>query len=138
MTYDPNNVFAKILRNEIPCVKIYEDSRTLAFMDVMPQADGHVLVVPKDQAEDIFDLSPGGAAALMATTQLIAKAVKKAMGCSGVMLAQLNGEGAGQSVMHVHFHVIPRETGADLRLHARNMVSPQQLEPIAAKIRAAL
>lgn len=138
MTYDPKNIFAKILSGEIPCVKVYEDNRTFAFMDVMPQADGHVLVIPKEAAEDIFDLSPDGAIAMMATTQKIAKAVKKALACPGVMLAQLNGEGAGQSVFHAHFHVIPRSEGADLRLHARNMVSPQQLEPIAAKIRAAL
>jgi histidine triad (HIT) family protein len=138
MTYDPNNIFAKILRGEIPSVKVYEDSRTLAFMDVMPQADGHVLVVPKDQAETIFDLSPGGAAALMSTAQTVAKAVKKALDCPGLMLVQLNGEGAGQSVMHVHVHIIPRSLGADLRLHARNMVALQQLEPIAEKIRAAL
>jgi histidine triad (HIT) family protein len=138
MAYDPNNIFAKILRNEIPCVKIYEDARTLAFMDVMPQADGHALVIPKDQAENIFDLSPGGVAALISTTQLVAKAVKKALACPGLMLVQLNGEAAGQSVNHVHFHIIPRTAGIDLKFHAREMVAPQSLEPIAAKIRAAL
>lgn len=138
MPYDPNNIFAKILRGEIPCVKVYEDTRTLAFMDVMPQAEGHTLVVPKDPAEDIFDLSPGGMAALIATTQLVAKAVKKALACPGLMLIQLNGEASGQSVMHVHFHIIPRSAGIDLKFHAREMVAPQLLEPIAAKIRAAL
>ncbi|MBU6471357.1 MAG: HIT family protein [Alphaproteobacteria bacterium] len=138
MPYDPNNVFAKILRGEIPCVRVYEDSRTLAFMDVMPQAEGHTLVIPKDPAENIFDLSPGGMAALIATTQLVAKAVKKALACPGLMLAQLNGEASGQSVMHVHFHIIPRTAGIDLKFHAREMVAPQLLEPVAAKIRAAL
>ena len=138
MAYDPNNIFAKILRGEIPSIKIYEDSRTLAFMDVMPQADGHVLVIPKDPAENIFDLSPGGVAALIATTQLVAKAVKKALACPGLMLVQLNGEAAGQSVNHVHFHIIPRTAGIDLKFHARNMTDPKTLEPIAAKIRAAL
>jgi histidine triad (HIT) family protein len=138
MTYDPNNIFAKILRGEIPCVKIYEDARTLAFMDVMPQADGHALVVPKDQAENIFDLSPGGVAALISTTQLVAKAVKKALACPGLMLVQLNGEAAGQSVNHVHFHIIPRTAGIDLKFHAREMADPKTLEAIAAKIRAAL
>ena len=138
MPYDPNNIFAKILRGEIPCVKVYEDTRTLAFMDVMPQAEGHTLVVPKDPAENIFDLSPGGMAALIATTQLVAKAVKKALACPGLMLVQLNGEASGQSVMHVHFHIIPRSAGIDLKFHAREMVAPQLLEPIAAKIRAAL
>ena len=138
MTYDPNNIFAKILRGEIPCVKIYEDARTLAFMDIMPQAEGHALVVPKDQAENIFDLSPGGVAALISTTQLVAKAVKKALACPGLMLVQLNGEAAGQSVNHVHFHIIPRTAGIDLKFHAREMADPKTLEPIAAKIRAAL
>ncbi len=138
MPYDPDNIFAKILRGEIPCVKVYEDTRTLAFMDVRPQAEGHTLVVPKDPAENIFDLSPGGMAALIATTQLVAKAVKKALACPGLMLVQLNGEASGQSVMHVHFHIIPRSAGIDLKFHAREMVAPQLLEPIAAKIRAAL
>ena len=138
MPYDPDNIFAKILRGEIPCVKIYEDARTLSFMDVMPQADGHTLVIPKDPAENIFDLSPGGLTALIATTQKVAKAVKKALACPGLMLVQLNGAAAGQSVMHVHFHIIPRIAGFDLKFHAREMVSPETLEPIAAKIRAAL
>jgi histidine triad (HIT) family protein len=138
MPYDSNNIFAKILRGEIPSVKVFEDGKTLAFMDVMPQAEGHVLVVPKEQAENIFDLSPEGAAAMMATTQKIAKAVKKGLGVPGVMLAQLNGAPAGQSVFHVHFHIIPRRGGVDMKLHARDMVDPKTLEPIAEKIRSAL
>ena len=138
MAYDNNNVFAKILRGEIPSVKLYEDDKTLAFMDVMPQAEGHALVIPKEPAENIFDLSAEGAAALMATTQKIAKAVKKGLNAPGIMLAILNGAPAGQSVFHIHFHVIPRAAGIDLGLHARSMVDPKSLEPIAAKIRAAL
>ena len=138
MAYDSNNVFAKILRGEIPCVKLYEDDRTLSFMDVMPQAEGHALVIPKEAAENIHDLSPQAAAALMATTQKIAKAVKKGLDAPGIMLAMLNGAPAGQSVFHVHFHVIPRAAGIDLGLHARAMVDPKTLEPVAAKIRAAL
>jgi histidine triad (HIT) family protein len=138
MPYDNNNIFAKILRGEIPCMKVYEDAHTLAFMDVMPQAEGHCLVVPKEAAGNIFDLSAEGAAALMATTQKVARAVKKGLGVAGVMLAQLNGSAAGQSVFHVHFHVIPRSAGIDLGLHARNMVDASVLEPIAAKIRSAL
>lgn len=138
MPYDPNNIFAKIICGEIPCVKVYEDARTLSFMDVMPQADGHTLVVPKEQAETIFDLSPEGMAAMMATTQKVAKAVKTALACPGIMLMQLNGAPAGQSVMHVHFHIVPRSAGVDLKLHARSMVDPKTLEPLAAKIRAAL
>jgi histidine triad (HIT) family protein len=136
--YDNNNIFAKILRGEIPSVKVFEDEHTLAFMDVMPQAEGHALVIPKEPAENIFDLSPGGAAAMMATTQKVAKAIKAGLGVPGVMLAQLNGAPAGQSVFHVHFHVIPRRGGVDMHLHARDMVDPMTLEPIAAKIRSAL
>jgi histidine triad (HIT) family protein len=136
--YDHNNVFAKILRGEIPCVKLYEDDKTLSFMDVMPQAEGHALVIPKEAAENILDLSPESAAALIATTQRIAKAVKKGLGAPGIMLAMLNGAPAGQSVFHAHFHVIPRAHGVDLGLHARAMVDPKTLEPIAARIRSAL
>jgi histidine triad (HIT) family protein len=138
LAYDSNNVFAKILRGEIPSVKVFEDAHTLAFMDVMPQAEGHVLVIPKEPAENIFDLSAQGAAAMMATAQKVAKAVRKGLTVPGVMLAQLNGAPAGQSVFHVHFHIIPRRGGVDMQLHARDMVDPQTLEPIAAKIRSAL
>lgn len=138
MAYDSNNVFAKILRGEIPCVKVFEDDKTLAFMDVMPQAEGHVLVIPKEPAENILTLSPEGAAAMMATTQKIAKAVKKGLEAPGIMLAMLNGAPAGQSVFHVHFHIIPRSAGVDLGLHARGMVDSKTLEPVAAKIRTAL
>jgi histidine triad (HIT) family protein len=138
MPYDPNNIFAKILRGEIPCVKVYEDVLTLAFMDVMPQTDGHTLVVSREKAENLFDLTPYGAAALIKTTQIVAKAVKKSLGAPGIMLAQLNGEAAGQSVFHVHFHIIPRSAGVDLKLHAREMADPATLESFAAKIRAAL
>ena len=138
MAYDNNNVFAKILRDEIPSVKVFEDDKTLAFMDVMPQAEGHVLVITKEPAENILDLSAEGAAAMMTTTQRVAKAVKKALNAPGIMLAMLNGAPAGQSVFHVHFHIIPRSAGVDLGLHARGMVDPKSLEPIAAKIRNAL
>ncbi len=138
MAYDPNNIFAKILRGEIPCVKVFEDDKTMAFMDVMPQAEGHVLVIPKEPAENILTLSPEGAAAMMATTQKVAKAVKKGLDAPGVMLAMLNGAPAGQSVFHVHFHIIPRSAGVDLGMHARGMVDAKLLEPIAARIRSAL
>jgi histidine triad (HIT) family protein len=138
MTYDPNNVFAKILRGDAPSVKVYEDEHTLAFMDVMPQAEGHTLVVPKEPAENILDLSAEGAAALIRTTQIIAKAVKWGLGSPGVMLAQLNGAEAGQSVFHVHFHVIPRSGGVNFKVHAREMENPDKLEAVAGKIREAL
>src|SRR5471032_1811291 len=108
MAYDPNNIFAKILRGEIPCVKVYENDKTLAFMDVMPQSPGHTLIVPKEAAENILDLSAEGLAAMMATSQKIAKAVKKGLAPDGIVLTQFNGAAAGQTVFHVHFHIIPR------------------------------
>lgn len=138
VAYDPNNIFARILRGELPNVTVYEDAMTLAFMDIMPSVQGHTLVIPKEPAETILDLSPEGAAAVMATTQRVARAVKKALDAPGVMLVQLNGAAAGQSVPHIHFHVLPREEGLDLKLHGRAMVDPKTLEPVAAKIRAAL
>jgi histidine triad (HIT) family protein len=136
--YDPNNIFAKILRGELPCVKLYEDALTLAFLDIMPSVEGHALIITKEPAEGILDLSPQGAAALIQTTQKIAKAVKAALDAPGIMLVQLNGAAAGQSIPHIHFHVLPRFEGLDLKLHGRAMMTPQALEPIAAKIRAAL
>jgi histidine triad (HIT) family protein len=138
MAYDPTNVFAKILRGELPCVKIYEDDKTLAFMDIMPSVEGHTLVIPKELAETIFDLSADGAAAVIRTAQKVATAVKTAMDSPGVMLFQLNGAEAGQSVPHVHFHILPRKAGVDLRLHGRTMLNAKTLEPIATKIRALL
>ena len=138
MAYDNSNIFAKILRGEIPCVKVYEDDKTLAFMDVMPQAQGHTLVVPKEAAENVLDLSEDGMAAMMATTQKIARAIKLALDPDGIVLTQFNGPAAGQSVFHVHFHVIPRKAGDVLAPHARGMVDARTLEPVAAKIRSAL
>jgi histidine triad (HIT) family protein len=138
MAYDPDNIFAKILRGEIPCVKIFEDTKTLAFMDVMPEADGHVLVVPKEPAEDILGLSPDGLAAMMATVQRVAKAVDVGLAPDGIALKQYNRAAAGQSVFHVHFHVLPRWEGVALAPHGKVMVEATALEPVAAKIRAAL
>jgi len=138
MSYDSQNIFAKILRGEIPCVKVHEDSKTLAFMDVMPEADGHVLVVPKEDAENILDLSPDGLSAMMATVQRVAKAVDKALAPDGILLKQYNRPAAGQSVFHVHFHIVPRWEDVPLAPHGKVMVEAARLEPIAAKIRSAL
>ena len=138
MTYDPGNIFARILRGEVPAHKVYEDTQTLAFMDVMPQSEGHTLVIPKWAAEDLFDLPPDSLAATILTTRRVARAVKKAFDAPGIMIAQLNGRGAGQSVFHIHFHIVPRYEGIDLRFHARDMADPQLLAGHAARIRAAL
>ena len=138
MSYDPKNIFAKILRGEIPCVKIYEDAKTLAFMDVMPEAEGHVLVVPKEPAENILDLSPEGLAAMMATTQKLARAVDKALEPDGILLKQYNRAAAGQSIFHVHVHIVPRWDGVPMAPHGKVMVDAATLEPIAEKIRSVL
>ncbi|RMX06479.1 HIT domain-containing protein [Corticibacter populi] len=140
MSYDPNNIFAKILRGEAPAVRIYEDADTLAFMDIMPEADGHVLVIPKEPAEDLLALSEAGAQAAIATTRRLTIAVKHAMGASGVRVAQFNGADVGQTVPHCHFHIVPHVPGAPRRNHAdaARMADPAALEVIAARIRASL
>ena len=138
MAYDRNNVFARILRGEIPAHRVYEDEYTLAFMDVMPQADGHTLVIPKAEAENLFEVPPDALTATILTTQRVARAVQKAFDAPGILIAQLNGAPAGQSVFHIHFHVVPRHEGFDLRLHAREMADHAVLAAHAARVRAAL
>lgn len=138
MAYDPNNVFAKILRGEMPSIKVYEDDHTYAFMDVMPQTPGHTLVIPRTEAENLFDLPPDAAGHLIKTTQKVAAAVKKGLNAPGVMIAQLNGAPAGQTVFHIHFHIIPREEGVDMKFHAREMADMDELAALAEKIKAAL
>jgi histidine triad (HIT) family protein len=138
VAYDPNNIFAKILRGEIPCEKVYEDDAVLAFMDVMPRADGHVLVVPKVTARGLLDIPPEALSALILRVQKIARAVKKAMGADGITLHQFNEAAGGQSVFHIHFHVIPRREGEGLRPHGGAMADGAKLKIHADKIRAAL
>ncbi len=138
MAYDPNNIFARIVRGEIPCVRVYEDADTLAFMDLMPQSEGHALIVPKVAGENLLDTPPESVAAAIRTTQRIARAAKAAFGPPGLIITQFNGPAAGQTVFHLHFHVIPVYTEAGLRLHAREKVSADVLEANAARIRAAL
>jgi histidine triad (HIT) family protein len=138
MAYDRNNIFARILRGEIPSHRVYEDELTLAFMDVMPQADGHTLVIPKAEAENILDVPAEALIAVVLTTQRVARAVQRAFDAPGILIAQLNGRAAGQSVFHVHFHIVPRRDGLELRFHARDMADPELLAEHAARIRAAL
>ncbi|WP_294536522.1 HIT family protein [uncultured Rhodoblastus sp.] len=138
VAYDPNNIFAKILRGEIPCEKVYEDDAVLAFMDVMPRADGHVLVVPKTTARGLLDIAPEALSALILRVQKIARAVKKGMGAQGITLHQFNEPAGGQSVFHIHFHVIPRWEGEALRAHGGGMADGATLKSHADKIRAAL
>ncbi len=138
MNYDPNNIFAKIVRGEAPAHKIYEDEHTLAFMDLMPQAEGHTLVIPKSAAVDLMDIDPIALSKTILTTQHIAKAVKQAFDADGIMIAQLSGRAAGQSVFHLHFHILPRHGGIDFQLHAQTVAPTEQLEANAEKIRKVL
>ena len=138
MSYDNNNIFARILRGEIPCHKVYEDEHSLAFLDIMPQANGHTLVLPKEAAVVVTELSPAALQATMLTVHKLARAVQAAAEAPGLMLAQLNGPAAGQTVPHVHFHLIPRFDGVDMRLHAREPADPASLAAMAEKVIAAL
>ncbi len=138
MNYDQTNIFAKILRGEIPCTKVYEDAHTLAFMDIMPQADGHVLVLPKAPSTNLLDADPATFAPLFATVQKVARAVKTGMGADGVVITQFNGAAAGQTVFHLHVHIIPRWEGIALRRHSGQMEQMDVLKAHAEKIIAAL
>lgn len=140
MTYDPDNVFAKIIRGEAPAHRVYEDPWTLAFMDLMPQTDGHTLVIPKSEAVSLLDVSAEMLSRTIQTTQKIALAVKSAFGADGVMVAQLSGAAAGQTVFHLHFHVLPRLHNADFEIHAgAGRVAPADLlAEHAERIRQAL
>ena len=138
MAYDSDNIFAKIIRGEIPAFMVYEDDATLAFMDVMPQSPGHTLVIPKTPAQNLFDLELESATAVLKTTQLVAGAVKEAFKADGIMLNQFNGSIAGQTVFHFHMHIVPRYEGVPLRRHTGDMENSEVLEGQAAKIRALL
>lgn len=136
--YDPDNIFGKILRGEIPCTKVYEDDDTLAFMDVMPQSRGHTLVVPKTGSRNLLDADPQVLGILIARTQKLAKAVKTAMKADGVRIAQFNEAAAGQTVFHLHFHIIPMYDGVPLKPHTGEMADAGVLADLAERIRAAL
>lgn len=138
MTYDPNNIFAKILKGEIPSHKVYEDDDTLAFMDVMPQAPGHLLVIPKAGSRNLLDADPAVLAKLIPVVQKLAVAAKEAFAADGVFIAQFNEPAAGQTVFHLHFHVIPRREGEHLKPHTGQMEDQAILAAHAEKIRAAL
>lgn len=136
--YDPSNVFAKILRGELPCHKLYEDDATFAFMDIMPRGRGHCLVIPKQPARNILDVSPESLAAVALTAQKLARAVVKAFNADGVTVQQFNEPAGGQVVFHLHVHVLPRFDGVPLKPPTTEMEKPEVLEANAEKIRAAL
>jgi len=137
-SYDPQNIFAKILRGEAPCVRVAEDEASLAFMDIMPRAEGHVLVIPKTPARNLLDISAAELARFIPSVQTIARAVKAGMAAEGIVVQQFNELGGGQVVFHLHFHVLPRWTGVAIKPPGGPVVPADQLEPHAAKIRAAL
>jgi len=136
--YDDSNVFARILRGELPCHKIYEDEATIAIMDVMPQCDGHALVIPKAASRNLFDIAPADLAAVMAVVQRIARAGMQAFDADGVTIAQFNESAAGQTVFHTHVHVMPRKSGVPLRPHTGKMEDADVLASHAEAYRRAL
>jgi histidine triad (HIT) family protein len=136
--YDPQNIFAKILRGEIPCHKVLEDGATLAFMDVMPQTDGHTLVIPKAPSRNLLDADPAAFASLLASVQRVARAARTAFAAGGVLIKQFNEPAAGQTVFHLHVHVIPCHEGVALRPHTGEMADHALLARHAEMIRKAL
>jgi len=139
VAHDPDCVFCKILTGDIPAFKIYEDDETFAFMDINPVHDGHCLVIPKSHSKNIFETSDETLAALMASTRRVARAVEAALSPDGINVLQANGPGAAQSVFHIHFHVLPRETGDNTKLNwGLNPGDMDQISAVADKIKAAL
>jgi histidine triad (HIT) family protein len=136
--YDPNNIFAKILRGELPAYKVYEDDKALAFLDIMPRAPGHTLVLPKSSARNLLDVSPSDLAHVHQVVQKIAKAAMKAFEADGITVQQFNEPAGGQVVFHLHVHVIPRKQGVALKPPASEKAAPEALAEHAAKLQAAL
>lgn len=136
--YDPNNIFAKILRGEIPSHRVYEDDAVVAFMDVMPQGPGHTLVVPRAPSRNLLDADAATLGRLFTVAQKVAQAVKKAFDADGVTILQFNEPASGQTVYHLHVHVIPRFEGIALKPHSGGMEKPEVLAANAEKIRAGL
>ncbi|MEH6691027.1 MAG: HIT family protein [Pseudorhizobium pelagicum] len=137
-SYDDNNIFAKILRGEIPAYRVYEDDHTVAFMDVMPQAPGHLLVVPKAPSRNMLDADPAVLSKIIQVVQKLALAAKQAFEADGVTIMQFNEAAAGQTVYHLHFHVVPRSESTPLRPHSGQMEDGDILKANAEKVRTAL
>jgi len=136
--YDPNNIFAKIIRGELPCHKVYEDDRTLAFLDIMPRAPGHTLILPKAPARNLLDVAPDDLAAVAKVTQRIAKTAMRVFEADGITVQQFNEGAGGQVVFHLHVHVIPRKAGVAMKPPATEKEKPDVLAAQAAKLAAAL
>ena len=137
-SYDPNNIFAKILRGEFPCFKVYEDEHVLAFLDIMPRSPGHTLVLPKTPARNILDVSSSDLAHVMTVAQKIAKAAVSVFGADGITIQQFNEGAGGQVVFHLHVHVIPRKAGVPMKPPASEKEKPDVLADHALKMAAAL
>ncbi|NBB14822.1 HIT domain-containing protein [Caulobacter sp. SLTY] len=137
--YDGGNIFAKIIRGEIPSARVFEDDRVLAFMDAFPQSKGHCLVISKvSEARNLLEVEPNVLAEVMAATQRLARAVRRALRPDGIVVTQFNGAPAGQTIFHLHVHVIPRWEGAAMGRHGEGMADPAELKVLAAQIAAAL
>jgi histidine triad (HIT) family protein len=136
--YDPNNIFAKILRGELPCYKVYEDDKAFAFLDIMPRALGHTLVLPKAPVRNILDVSPEDLAHVAKVAQKVAKAAMMAFSSDGVTVQQFNEGAGGQVVFHLHVHVIPRKAGAPMKPPASEKEKPEVLADAAKKLAAAI
>jgi histidine triad (HIT) family protein len=137
-SYDPNNIFAKILRGELPCNKVYEDDKALAFLDIMPRATGHTLVLPKAPARNLLDVATDDLAHVMTVAQKIAKAAMTAFKADGITVQQFNEGAGGQVVFHLHVHVIPRKTGVPMKQPASEKEKPEVLAKNAKMLAAAL
>jgi histidine triad (HIT) family protein len=136
--YDSNNIFAKILRGELPCYKVYEDDKALAFLDIMPRAPGHTLILPKAPARNILDVAPDELAHVAKVTQKIAKAGMQVFGADGITIQQFNESAGGQVVFHLHMHVIPRKAGMAMKPPATEKAAPDVLADQAKQLAAAL
>ena len=135
--YEDGNIFAKILRGEMPAVRVFEDDHVLAFMDVFPQSRGHVLVIPKvSRARNLLEAEPASLGPLMAGVQKVAKAVRAALSPDGLVITQFNGAAAGQTVFHLHVHIIPRWEGVALARHGGGMADMAELRVLADQIAA--
>jgi len=135
--YEDDNVFAKIIRGEIPAAKVYEDERVLVILDAFPQSNGHTLVIHKrSRARNILDVEPGALSEIMAAVQKAARALRRTMAPEGLVVTQFNGAAAGQTIPHLHFHIIPRWTDRPMGRHGEGMADLQMLQGQAALIAA--
>ena len=137
-SYDPNNIFAKILRGELPCYKVYENDKVLAFLDIMPRSPGHTLVLPKAPARNILDIGADDLAHVVTTAQRVSKAAMKAFSADGITIQQFNEGAGGQVVFHLHIHVIPRKAGVTMKPPASEKEKPDVLAEHAKKLAAAI